>query len=380
MDTDEYTEMQLKTRNEWTCSKCTLDNPPIAEKCQICEWPRPKNARSVTKHNGHSHPSEDPIQIIGETWTCNHCKVPNDSKDALCKICGTSKHYVPKEIIPCAPTSDTSLAVAGTSKNPIVIGTSQVELTTWTCECGYNNNPPFVVNCDQCGDPRQHPPWNCSHCGSRNSPFEANCFDCGAPRKRPSSVSAETRELQTKFPESSNKVYVTKKTKSTWLCKQCKVENSADTNKCLSCNEFCRKISINGHTNGSEVKEFWTCSKCTFINKFPAEICDMCQTKRIAELPNVEDSSKRPRNKPSTSQPSQPSDVSKKDKPTRNLQRKPLHKPAAPSFSKIPSTSESKLKSTEWECPLCTFHNKLESPKCEMCSGERPKNIGKLLF
>jgi len=73
----------LKT--DWTCQKCTLQNPPLYLSCQLCHTERKLGEEPMTGNN-----FIDLTEGFAVSWDCKLCTFKNENvTDGKCMVCGT---------------------------------------------------------------------------------------------------------------------------------------------------------------------------------------------------------------------------------------------------------------------------------------------------
>ncbi|KAH0626158.1 hypothetical protein JD844_000959, partial [Phrynosoma platyrhinos] len=127
--------------------------------------------------------------------------------------------------------------------------------------------------------PTQRPPWCCAACHMNNDARSVLCVACDRPRgcKTPQSFNAEEE------PKSLGQL-----ARGRWACQSCTFENEAATVLCAVCERprlagkpgtgDAKPLIAWGEETGQKSKELpgWQCEHCTFWNKVPGRVCEMC--------------------------------------------------------------------------------------------------------
>ncbi|KAI3466431.1 hypothetical protein Pfo_023094 [Paulownia fortunei] len=74
----------------WQCTACTLLNPPLAPKCELCRTQKPK---------------DDNLKTI--IWSCKFCTLENDVKMDKCAVCGAWRYSYGPPVATSAPNLGT---------------------------------------------------------------------------------------------------------------------------------------------------------------------------------------------------------------------------------------------------------------------------------
>ncbi|XP_042327873.1 E3 ubiquitin-protein ligase RNF31 [Sceloporus undulatus] len=127
--------------------------------------------------------------------------------------------------------------------------------------------------------PTHRPPWCCAACHMNNDGRAVLCVACDRPRgcKMPQSFSAEEE------PKSLGQL-----ARGRWACQSCTFENEVATVLCAVCERprlagkpgtgDAKPLIAWGEETVQQSKQLpgWQCEHCTFWNKVPGRVCDMC--------------------------------------------------------------------------------------------------------
>ena len=126
-----------KTKDGWTCPKCSAIHPSHIGSCQNCGEPKPSGSTasasssqtSATVSKVGNAPNSAPKKTK-DSWVCPKCSAIHPNHIGSCQNCGEPK-----------PSGST--APARSSQDPATVG--------WRCSrCG-NENSKYVSNCMKCG-------------------------------------------------------------------------------------------------------------------------------------------------------------------------------------------------------------------------------------
>ncbi|CCW61229.1 unnamed protein product [Phytomonas sp. EM1] len=281
------------------------------------------------------------------TWGCVECTYRNDLDRNECEMCGIGRPGFAKRN-PVPPAS--------TDKNrPTSMHAPQ---------------PPQV--------PGSSGNWQCHVCLAPNEASRESCKVCSAFHKNGILARATYDNVSSRVNQQNSAAKPVSTMNTRWRCSICSTINEPSRSNCTACNGYQRNgiplvgesdaamsspAGVSGGGRGGSASPasgfvdstpslptIWPCSVCSLENPVSVAVCQACESgQRPRHL--------APANGAAFARPSTSTGASTGPQGRREIRE----------------AESDRGRPVEWPCPACTFVNRIELFKCDMCGGARPQ-------
>ncbi|XP_071036347.1 calpain-15 isoform X2 [Parasteatoda tepidariorum] len=292
----------------WACKRCTYENSPSLNRCEICETPKKPNIPTTLPRNAFS------LGYLSELK--NSLNNSSDNQNGSPSLSRRSKSFseVPSSAsCPVVPAKKTPLVNGhnvdlSSPKTDVLCGEDLTRMSeaeeSWVCNsCSFSSNPVWATTCQNCDTARNSnriveqsdyndevysridsgrhlsrllgvpmlDQWTCVKCTLINSSNERFCCACGGSKLN----STSSRQFRTLKPNES------------WVCPSCTLRNPRSLTECRVCSsskyDDSQQFQLSNRTlrrHSNHQSDSWECSSCTYLNATDKAMCDICQTSR----------------------------------------------------------------------------------------------------
>ncbi|KAJ2535493.1 hypothetical protein IWW43_001590 [Coemansia sp. RSA 1935] len=263
---------------EWECEMCELKSPASADKCVVCEAPKPAAKLSA------SRPAA-PV-VVGKEWECSVCELKSPATADKCIVCESARPAAQSSVVkPAAP----------------VLGSTGKE---WECGVCELKSPAAAEKCTVCDAPKPAPKqsqpaakpvaaasigkeWECSVCELKSPASADKCTVCEAPK--PVSAPRVDKPAAPALDSTSKE----------WTCAVCDLQSPESADKCIVCDavkpvprqapgfafdlDTSKKPAVPSSWSQSAFRKpalsqgQWECGVCELKNPMTADKCTVCE-------------------------------------------------------------------------------------------------------
>ncbi|KAJ2716167.1 hypothetical protein H4R19_000795 [Coemansia spiralis] len=202
---------------EWTCAVCELLSPESADKCVVCDAPRPEPSAG-----GPSPPTDTSATVTqpkpaASEWTCELCELQSPASADKCVVCDAARPGAGPPKPAAAPPVPSQIQVPAPASGE------------WTCDLCELQSPATADKCVVCDAARPgavpDAPVSSSGSGSINAQVPSFAFELDVSVKPP----VPARWLQ------GRPVAVPTAGPAEWECEVCELQNPASAPQCTVC-------------------------------------------------------------------------------------------------------------------------------------------------
>ncbi|CCW69180.1 unnamed protein product [Phytomonas sp. Hart1] len=277
------------------------------------------------------------------TWGCVECTYRNELDRTECEMCGMGRPGLVK-------------------RNSTPIATAR------------RNEPTAIHTSLPSQAPGPMTAWQCDICLAPNEATRERCKMCSAFRKNGIPPRATYENLSNRVCQQTTAAKATVTLHTKWRCSICATINEFSCSNCTACNSYQRNgipLTEEGNAamgssaggggaystnsladSASTLPTNWACSVCSLENPVSVAVCKACE------------SGQRPRH------------LAPKDTSKNKFSASTTASTGLQGKNEFSGRESNRAGPTEWPCSTCTFVNRIELNKCDMCGDTRPQKYG----